>query len=100
MRAFTTSTSSSDLLDVEALGHAEVEERDAAVVEQQVVAGVRVGVEVLELEDRAEVEAEDDLAEAVALLLVELLHLLEAGALDVLGDQHAVARQPRDTSGT
>ena len=58
-----------DLLDVEPLRHAEVEERHPAVGHQQVVAGVGVGVEVLELVDRAEVEAEDDLAEAVALVL-------------------------------
>ena len=54
-----------DLLAVELLGHAEVEEGDPAVVHQQVVAGVGVGVEVLQVVDRAEAEAEDDLAEAV-----------------------------------
>ena len=54
----------------------EVEEADAAVVEQQVVAGVRVaarrGAGALQ---RAEEEAEDDLAEAVALGVVERLDL-------------------------
>ena len=38
-----------------------------AVPHQHVVAGVGVGVEVLQVVDRAEAEAEDDLAEAVAL---------------------------------
>jgi hypothetical protein len=88
-----------DLLEVESLRHAEVEKCDAPVVEQQVVARVGIRVEVLQLVDRAEVEAEDDLAEAVAPLLVEALHLLEAHALDVLGDQHAVAGEPRDHVG-
>ena len=67
-----------DLLAVELLRHPEVEEGDAPVVHQQVVARVRVGVEVLQVVDRAEAEAKDDLAEAAALLLVELLDLLEA----------------------
>ena len=66
---------------------------------QQVVAGVRVGVEVLQLVDRAEVEAEHDLGEAVALLGVQLLHVLESDALDVLGDEHPAAREPRDDVG-
>ena len=66
-----------DLLAVEALGHPEVEEGDAAVRHQQVVAGVGVGVEVLQVVDRAEAEAEDDLAEAVALGLRQGLDLLE-----------------------
>ena len=69
-----------DLLAVELLRHPEVEEGDPAVVHQEVVAGVRVGVEVLQVVDRAEAEAEDDLAEAAALLVAELLHLLEADA--------------------
>ena len=61
-----------DLVLVELLGHPEVEERDAPVGHQQVVPGVGVGVEVLEVVDRAEAEAEDDLAEAVALGLGQL----------------------------
>ena len=59
-----------DLLGLEPLGHPEVEEGDPPVVHQQVVAGVGVGVEVLQVVDRAEAEAEDDLAEDVALVLV------------------------------
>ena len=66
-----------DLLDVELLRHPEVEEGDAAVRHQDVVAGMRVGVEVLQVVDRAEAEAKDDLAEAAALLGVELLDLVE-----------------------
>ena len=41
----------------------------------------------------AEVEAEHDLAEAVARRLVEPLDLLEAHALEQLGDEHAAARE-------
>ena len=41
----------------------------------------------------AEEEAEDDLAEPVALLLRVLLELLEPDALDELADDHALARQ-------
>ena len=88
-----------DLVLVEVLGHAEVEERHPAVGHQQVVAGVGVGVEVLEVEDRAEAEAEDDLAEAVALRLRQLLDLLEAGAVDPLAHEHALGRQPGDHVG-
>ena len=85
-----------DLLVVELLGHAEVEEGDAAVGHQDVVAGVGVGVEVLQVVDRAEAAAEDDLAEAAALLVRQLLDLLEVEPLDQLGDQHPAAREPRD----
>ena len=58
-----------DLLAVELLGHPEVEEGDPTVLHQDVVAGVGVGVEVLQVVDRAEAAAEDDLAEAAALLV-------------------------------
>ena len=56
-----------DLLAVEPLGHPEVEEGDPAVGHQDVVARVRVGVELLQVVDRAEAEPEDDLAEPVAI---------------------------------
>ena len=85
-----------DLLAVELLGHPEVEEGDPAVGHQDVVAGMGVGVEVLQVVDRAEAAAVDDLAEAAALLVGELLDLLEADPLDQLGDQHAPAREPGD----
>ena len=52
---------------VHALEQAEVEERDAAVVEQQEVARVGVARELVVAVEAAEEEAEDDLAEAVAL---------------------------------
>ena len=84
-----------DLLARDLLRHAEVEERDAPVRQQQVVAGVRVGREAPRAVQRPEEEAEHDLAEPVALGLRQLLHLLEADALDVLGDQHVLARQAR-----
>ena len=54
-------------LGVQALEQAEVQERHAAVVEQQEVAGVRVAGELAVAVQAAEEEAEDDLADAVAL---------------------------------
>jgi hypothetical protein len=47
----------------------------------------------------AEVEAEDDLADAVALGAGELLELLEADCPDELADQHALARERADHVG-
>ena len=88
-----------DLLEVELLRHPEVEEGDAAVGHQQVVAGMRIGVEVLQVIDRAEAEAKDDLAETAALVVTELLDLVELRTLDELGHQHPPAREPRDHVG-
>src|SRR4029079_527236 len=51
------------------LEEAEVQERHPAVVEQHRVAGVRVAAELVVAVHAAEVEAEDHLADAVALLL-------------------------------
>ena len=65
-------------LGVHALEQAEVEERHAPVVEQQEVAGMRVAGELPVAIQAAEEEAEDDLAEAVALGLRAVLQLLEA----------------------
>ena len=87
-----------DVLARDVLRHAEVEEGHAAVVHQQVVAGMRVAGEVAVAVERAEEEAEDDLAEAVARRAVELLHLLEADAVDPLAHEHVLAstaRSPR-----
>ena len=69
-----------EVVGVDDAHQAEVEEADAAVVEQQVVAGVRVAGGAARVLERAEEEAEDDLAEAVALGFVEALDLLEAPA--------------------
>ena len=69
-----------DQLRRDPLEQAEVEERHAAVVQQHGVARVRVAGELVVAVHAAEVEAEDDLAEAVALGLRQLLELLEAGA--------------------
>ena len=66
---------------------------------QHVVARMGVAGEVPVAVERAEEEAEHDLAEAVALLLRQLAHLLEADPLDPLGHQHALARQRRDDVG-
>ena len=52
---------------VHPLEEAEVEERDAAVGQQQEVAGVGVAGELVVAVEAADEEAEDDLAEAVAL---------------------------------
>ena len=72
----------------------EVEERHAPVVEQHRVAGVRVARELAVAVQAAEVEAEEDLADPVALgLRSSRLQLLEAGPADVLGDHHPLARQ-------
>ena len=77
------------------LEQAEVQERDAAVAEQQEVAGVRVAGELAVAVHAAEVEAEDDLGHAVAGGLVGLLDGVEAGAVDVLADEHLLAREAR-----
>ena len=58
----------------------EVEERHAPVVEQDAVARVRIAGELAVAVHALEVEAEDDLADPVALGLGQLLHLLEAAA--------------------
>ena len=80
----------------DALEQAEVDERHAPVVEQQRVAGVRVAGELVVAVHAAEVEAKDDLAEAVALGLGQLLELLEAASGDELRDDHALVRQRGD----
>ena len=83
-------------VEVAAIEHAhqaEVEEADAAVVEQQVVAGVRVAGDAACVVHEPEVEAEDDLGEPVARRLVELLDRPEARAGDQVGDEHAPARE-------
>ena len=77
------------------LEQAEVQERDAAVADQQEVARVRVAAELPVAVHAAEVEAEDDLADAVARGLVGLLDGVEADALDELADHHLLAREAR-----
>ena len=69
-----------DGLAVHPLEEAEVQERDAAVGEQQEVARMRVAGELAVAVEAAEEEAEDDLADAVALGLRAALELLEADA--------------------
>ena len=56
---------------------------------------MRVAGELVVAVQAAEVEAEEDLADPVALGLGVALDLLEADALDELGDQHALARERR-----
>ena len=83
-------------LGVHALEQAEVQERHAAVVEQQEVARVGVAGELAVAVQAAEEEAEDDLPDAVALGLRATLELLEADAGDELADEHALARERAD----
>ena len=60
---------------------------------------MRVARDAAQVLDEAEVEAEDDLAEAVARRVVAALDLLEAGADEQLGDQHAAAGEPGEDLG-
>src|ERR1022692_3653198 len=71
----------------------EVEEGDATVSQQHEVPGVGVAGELVMAVHAAEVEAEDDLGDAVALLRVGAFELLEPGTADKLADHHALARQ-------
>ena len=82
-----------EVLASHALGHAEVDERNAPVIHQPVVAGVGVPREMAVPVERPEEEAEDDLAEAVARRPVELLHLLEADPVDPLGHKHVLGAE-------
>src|SRR3954447_7376518 len=83
----------------DSLEEPEVEERHLAVVEQHAVARVRVARELVVAVHAAEVEAEDDLGDPVALVVRKLLHLLEAAAGDVLADDHPLVRERRDDVG-
>ena len=83
----------------DALEQPEVQEGHPPVVEQQAVARMRVAAELVVAVHAAEVEAEDRLADAVALVLRELLHLLEAAAGDELADDHALVAEARDDVG-
>ena len=80
---------------VERAHEPEVEESDTAVVEQQVVAGVGVAAHAVEPVEQREVEAEHDLAEAVALGLIQLLDLREPPAAQQLGHEYAAAGERR-----
>ena len=77
----------------QALHAPEVEERDGAVVVEQVVAGVRVGVEHAEAGDAPEEEAVDDLAPPVAQRLVDVVDLGPPPSVDHLHGEHPVARE-------
>src|SRR5205085_1244059 len=66
---------------------------DPAVGAEQVVAGMRIAERDAVAIEQTEVEAEDDLAIAVALVLIEPADRLEALAHHVVGDQHAPRRE-------
>ena len=66
---------------------------------QHEVAGVRVAGELAVAVQAAHEEAEDDLAEPVAVLLRVGLELLELRPFDELRDDHALVREPRHDVG-
>ena len=84
-----------DLFDGHALGHAEVDERDAPVVQQQVVPRVRIGGKAPRAIQRPEEEAVHDLTEPVALGVGQLLDVVEPHPVHVFGDQYALAGKLR-----
>ena len=61
--------------------------------------GCGIAAELVVAVHAAEVEAEDRLADAVALVLGELLHLLEAAPGHELADDHALVAEARDDVG-
>jgi hypothetical protein len=69
--------------------------KNPSVVEREEVPGVGVARELAVAVEAAEVEAEQDLADPVALLLRAVLHELEAGAGHVLADHHPLGREAR-----
>ena len=85
---------------VHALEQAEVEEGDAAVVQQDEVARMGVAGELAVAVEAAQEEAEDDLPDPVALGLGTGLQLLEARAADELAHEDPLARERATTSGT
>ena len=79
----------------ESLEEAEVEEGDPAVGEEQGVARMRVAVQQPVAQGPVDVEADEDLAEPVALGLAALQGLGEALALDEVADDHPLAAERR-----
>ena len=77
-----------DLVGAEVADEAEVEEGDPPVAVEQVVAGVRVAVERLHPVEAAEHEAEQSLADQVALALVPRQRLAPGGPDGEVGRQH------------
>ena len=72
----------------ELLDEPEVQEGDATVAVEQVVARVRIAVEPVHAVEAAEDESEEALAGEVALVLRPLDHLLPRGAGDEVAGQH------------
>ena len=71
----------------------EVKQADSTVWTEKAVIGVRIaGNEVLGPDETKE-EAQDDLADAVALCLLEPCDLIEPQPIDVLGDEDALRRE-------
>ena len=85
-----------DRRQLDPLEEAEVEEREPPVGEQQRVPRVGVAGELPVAVHAAEIEAEEDLADAVTLRLRVALELLEADAVHELAHQHALARELGD----
>ena len=84
-----------EILAFESAKECEVEQADAPVRAQQAVVGVRVAGDDAFAPEETKEEAEHDLANAVALRLVELRNLLRPQPVHVLGDEHASGREIR-----
>ena len=90
-----TARSPCQVAGVEVAEQAEVEQAQPSVRAQEAVVRVRVAGDDPLAPRELEVEAEDDLADAIALGLPEALDLLAPQPLDVLGHQHAARREIR-----
>jgi hypothetical protein len=84
-----------EVAGVEAAQKAEVEQAQPPVRTENAVVRVRVAGDGAVAPHEAEVEAEGDLADAVALRVAELLDLVATQPLDVLGHKHAARREVR-----
>ena len=82
-----------DVRRLELAQQAEVHDAQAAVGAQQAVVGMRVSRDHAVAPGQAEIEAQDQLAHAVAFGLGKALDLLRAEPVDVLGDEDSARRQ-------
>ena len=81
------------VVGIEVAQQAEVQEAHATVRAQQAVVGVRVPGDQRVTPGEPEVEAEDELADAVALGLGQPRDLLRSQPLHVVGDEHPARRE-------
>jgi hypothetical protein len=73
----------------------EVEKAEPSVRAENAVVRVRVAGDGAVTPHEAEVEAEGDLADTVALRVAEVLDLVGPQPFDILGDEHAARREVR-----